>query len=191
VLYFIKKKFFKKSKGKLAGRLGRKASNPPQNLGGWSGCRKLKSRKPDFSVGLKARVSVNSKNPFIFEWVFLCVHCPLNPDAEGSMDKKTLSLILVVLIAFFPFFAWTNVSVAGQNVITGTIYVTIPPSLGIKTSEEKTDQKNEAQPPQVTEYPGAYELQKTEKLIESEDSLVETDATGTPKHVIIYTVCAK
>ena len=105
------------------------------------------------------------------------------------MNARLLSLIILAILLLE-----TNTCLAGETTITGTASCVMPELFEFKTPAI-TGLKSEApqvpQPPVPSGASGNYEVQKEEKLIQTEKSAIIRNDSGADTQVTVYTVCAK
>lgn len=108
---------------------------------------------------------------------------------EGDMNARLLSLILFTILMLE-----TNTCLAGETTITGTASCVMPELFEFKTQAITLSQSETLQAPQPPVPSGAsgnYEVQKEEKLIQTEKSALIRNDSGADTTVTVYTVCAK
>jgi len=109
------------------------------------------------------------------------------------MDPKKLSSMLSLMIIVV-FLLGAKLCLAGDTTITGTMSCVMPDLFEFKTPAITASQSAAPQTPQAPIPSGAsgrYEVQKEEKLIQTESDAVVKNASGANTKVTIYTVCAK
>ncbi|MFH0877511.1 MAG: hypothetical protein V1863_04735 [Candidatus Omnitrophota bacterium] len=99
------------------------------------------------------------------------------------MDTKKI-LIIGLIISFSAPFVF-----ADPATITGTASCFMPQMIEYKA--QAPSQTTPTQPPMPAGASGKYEVQKEEKLIQTEDIKTVTEDNGTAKPVVVYSICAK
>lgn len=105
-----------------------------------------------------------------------------------DIKKTILTFMLMTLLPM-------RLALAGDTTITGTASCVMPDLFEFKTQPATITPNAETQPdptPVPAGASGKYEVQKEEKLIQTEETttVAQTD-TGTEKQVSVYTICAK
>jgi hypothetical protein len=105
------------------------------------------------------------------------------------MNARLLSLILFTILMLE-----TNTCLAGETTITGTASCVMPELFEFKTQAitvSKSETSQIPQPPVPSGASGNYEVQKEEKLIQTEKNALIRNDSGADTKVTVYTVCAK
>lgn len=111
------------------------------------------------------------------------------------MDIKKLILTCITIATLS---CTVNVALAGQTTITGTMSCVMPDMFEYKTQAADTTAKakvptDQAQADSVPIPAGAsgnYEVQKEDKLIQTEQTIAQKDSKE-GQQVTVYTICAK
>ena len=103
------------------------------------------------------------------------------------MDIKKISLITILVLLL-----GINCCLAGETTITGTASCYMPNLIEFKSQATASTHPSLASlVPIPSGASGKYEVQKEEKLVQTESNAVATNASGAQIKVTIYTVCAK
>ena len=103
------------------------------------------------------------------------------------MDAKKLTLIILLLFILGVPYSW-----AGSTTISGTTSCVMPDLFGFNTQPAGESAKTQQpQAPIPSGASGNYEVQKEEKLLQTEKTSTSKNDAGKECRITVYTICAK